>query len=63
MKKVLEACIDQVLEFDSTDEATAYMDGLRNSNQPFNVSSREEIGGKIRIRIQRAYNHNKLLTR
>ena len=62
MKKVLEACIDQVLEFDSPDEAVAFVDDLRQRKQRFNVSSREEVNGKMRIRIQRAYNGNRLLT-
>lgn len=62
MKKVLEVCIDQVLEFDSPDEAAAFMDDLRQRQQRFNVSSREEVNGKMRIRIQRAYNGNRLLT-
>ena len=62
MKKVLKACIDQILEFDSPEEATAFVDGLRQRKQRFNVSSREEVNGKLRIRIQRAYNGNDLLT-
>ena len=62
MKKVLEACIDQLLEFDSPDEAAAFVDDLRQRQQRFNVSSREEVNGKRRIRIQRAYNGNRLLT-
>ena len=62
MKKVLEACIDQVLEFDSPDEAVAFVDDLRQRQQRFNVSSRKEVNGKMRIRIQRAYNGNRLLT-
>lgn len=62
MKKVLEACIDQVLEFDSPDEAVAFVDDLRQRKQRFNVSSRKEVNGKMRIRIQRAYNGNRLLT-
>ena len=62
MKKVLEACIDQLLEFDSPDEAAAFVDDLRQRQQRFNVSSREEVNGKMRIRIQWAYNGNRLLT-
>ena len=62
MKKVLEACIDQVLEFDSPDEAAAFVNDLRQRQQRFNVSSREEVNGKMRIRIHRAYYGNRLLT-
>lgn len=62
MKKVLEACIDQVLEFDTNAEAAAFVEDLRQRGQRFNVSSREEVNGKMRIRIQRAYNGNRLLT-
>lgn len=50
------------LEFDSPDEAAAFVDDLRQRQQRFNVSSREEVNGKMRIRIQRAYNGNRLLT-
>lgn len=46
----------------SPDEAAAFVDDLRQRQQRFNVSSREEVNGKMRIRIQRAYNGNHLLT-
>ncbi|MEY8317720.1 hypothetical protein AALB19_10470 [Oscillospiraceae bacterium 50-58] len=62
MKKVLKACIDQLLEFDSREEAVAFVENLRDKGQRFNVSSREEVNGKFRIRIQREYNRNDLLT-
>ena len=61
MKKVLEACIDQVLEFDSPDEAVAFVDDLRQRKQRFNVSSRKEVNGKMRIRIQEQYNKSPMI--
>lgn len=61
MKKVLKACIDQLLEFDSREEAVAFVDDLRQRKQRFNVSSRKEVNGKMRIRIQEQYNKSPMI--
>lgn len=61
MKKILAASIDRIIEFDTSEEAAAYIEKLRLQKQEFHISSREEVDGKVRIRIQVAYNSNELL--
>lgn len=61
MKKVIAACIDRVLEFDTQKEAANYIEDLRSKKSEFRVLRREEVGGKHRIRIQEQYNKNPLI--
>lgn len=58
MKKVVAACIDRVLEFDTPAEAAKYIDGLREKETDFRILNREEINGKYRIRVKEQYNKN-----
>lgn len=37
MKKVLEACIDQILQFDSEKEFEVFVEGLERKPQQFKV--------------------------
>ncbi len=63
MKKVIETCIDRVLEFDSGDEAAAYIEGLRNKKKSFNVLWRtKEENGKFLLRIQEQYNTSPMIS-
>lgn len=61
MKKVIAACIDRVLEFDTQNEAAAYLEGLRNKKTDFVIVSREEAGGKYRIRVKEQYNKSPMI--
>lgn len=61
MKKVIAACIDRVLEFDTQKEAANYLEGLRDKKSEFRVLRRDEIGGKYRIRIQEQYNKSPMI--
>lgn len=61
MKKVIAACIDRILEFDSQQEAAKYLEGLRNKNAQFRMLHREEVNGKYRIRVQEQYNKNPMI--
>ena len=61
MKKVIAACIDRVLEFDTQDEAAKYLETLRNKGCEFRVLHPEEVGGKYRIRIQEQYNKSPMI--
>lgn len=63
MKKVIAACIDRVLEFDTQNEAAKYIETLRDDNKgsEFRILHREEIGGKYRIRIQEQYNKSPMI--
>lgn len=58
MKKVVAACIDRILEFDTQLEAVEYLDGLREKKTDFRILNREEINGKYRIRVKEQYNKN-----
>lgn len=61
MKKVISACIDRVLEFDTQNEAAKYIETLRGKGNEFRILHREEIGGKYRIRIQEQYNKSPMI--
>ena len=62
MKKVVSACIDRILEFDSQEEAVDYLEGLRKKKANFQVMSRNAEGGKYRVRVREQYNKSPLLT-
>lgn len=61
MKKVVAACIDRVLEFDTQKEAAKYLETLRDKKSEFRVLRRDEVGGKYRIRIQEQYNKSPMI--
>lgn len=61
MKKVIAACIDRVLEFDTQQEAANHIDNLREKKSEFRILHREEVGGKYRIRIQEQYNKSPMI--
>lgn len=61
MKKVIAACIDRVLEFDTQQEAAKYLETLRDKKTDFRILHREEVAGKYRIRIQEQYNKSPMI--
>jgi len=62
MKKVIAACIDRILEFDTQQEAANYLEGLRLKKSEFRVLERGEVPpGKYRIRIQEQYNKSPMI--
>lgn len=61
MKKVVSACIEQILEFDTQKEAADYIEKVRTSKKGFRIVSHEEVGEKYRIRIQLQYNNSPLI--
>lgn len=61
MKKVVAACIDRVLEFDTQNEAAKYLETLRDKKSKFRVLKREEVAGKYQIRIQEQYNKSPMI--
>ena len=61
MKKVIAACIERILDFDSSEEAATYIGGLRNKNTEFVIVSREEAGGKYRVRVKEQYNKSPMI--
>lgn len=61
MKKVIAACIDRLLEFDTQQEAAKYLETLRDKKSEFRVLHREEVGEKYRIRIREQYNKSPMI--
>lgn len=61
MKRVVAACIDRVLEFDTPAEAAKYIDGLREKKTDFRIVNREEVGVKYRVRIKEQYNKSPMI--
>lgn len=61
MKKVIVACIERILDFNTPEEAAAYIEGLRNKKTDFVIVSREEAGGKYRIRVKEQYNKSPMI--
>lgn len=61
MKKVIAACIDRVLEFDTQNEAAKYIAGLRDKKTEFRILYREEVSGKYRVRVQEQYNKSPMI--
>lgn len=51
MKKVIAACIDRIIDFDSPEEAAKYIAGLRDKKTEFRILYREEVNGKYRVRV------------
>lgn len=62
MKKVIAACIDRVLEFDTQQEAAKYLETLRDKKSEFRILNREEVAGKYRIRVQEQYNKSPMIS-
>lgn len=58
MKKVIAACIDQILEFDSEDSFDAYIKDLEFKKQWFRVVSKEHKDSSIVVRIKKQYNRH-----
>lgn len=59
MKKILSACIEQDIEFDSEAEYQSYIDDLRRKNQRFVETGHTQDGtGKVILHIRKQYNKN-----
>ncbi len=61
MKKVIAACIDRIIDFDSPEEAAKYVDGLRDKKKDFRILYREAVDGKYRVRFQEQYNSSPMI--
>lgn len=59
MKKVISACIDQVIQFDSEQEFDLLMEHLKSRRQRFTIVWKNNLNdGKVQIRIKRQYNNH-----
>lgn len=62
MKKVLEACIDQILQFDSEKEFEIFVEGLERKPQQFKVVNHYSLAdGRHIARVKKQYNANKFM--
>ena len=62
MKKVLEACIDQILQFDSEKEFEVFVEGLERKPQQFKVVNHYGLAdGRHIARVKTQYNANKFM--
>ena len=62
MKKIIAACIDRILEFDTQEEAAEYLETLRNKKMEFRIMNREAVNGKYLIRVQEQYNKSPMIS-
>lgn len=62
MKKVISACIYQLIQFDTKEEYEDYIFKLKKNKQKFKVESVEELkNNKIKVKIMKQYNKNKFI--
>lgn len=62
MKKVLEACIDQILQFDSEKEFEVFVEGLERKPHQFKVVNHYGLAdGRHIARVKKQYNANKFM--
>lgn len=59
MKKLIAACIDRILEFDTQQEAQAYLKKRHDKN--FRIVSQGQNQGKYRLRVQEQYNQSPMI--
>lgn len=64
MKKVISACIYQVIQFDDKKEFEEYISKLQKNKQKYIIESEKELKhNKLEIRIMKQYNKNKFIER
>lgn len=62
MKKVIAASIEQLIEFDSIQEMTNYINKLNDRKIPHRCIKHDELeNGKVRLHIKKQYNNNDLI--
>lgn len=60
-KRIISACIDQIIEFNSETEQQGFIDKLKSGTKEFRIVNQSEQDGKFRIRVQLQYNKNNLI--
>lgn len=60
-RRIVAACIDRLIEFDTQQEAATYLEGMKNKKADYVLVNREEVNGKYRIRIKEQYNSNPMI--
>lgn len=62
MKKVISACVDQIIEFDSEREVDKLIEFLDSRKQLYKIMWKNTLNnGKVQIRIKKQYNNNDLM--
>ena len=62
MKKVIAACIDQLLEFDSQSSFKEYIKNLESKKQWFEVDyATVDENGTVEVRIKKQYNKHRFI--
>lgn len=60
MKKILEACIEQKLQFSSEMEWIAFYHDLKNGRKAYEILKEEKcLDGSVLIHLRKQYNNNK----
>ena len=58
MKKVISACVDQILQFDSEQEVDKYIQWLSGKKQLFQIVWKNALdNGTVQIRVKKQYNN------
>lgn len=56
MKRILSACVEQTLRFETKDEAAVYLRRLERKRIPYRIDEQTERAECVEIKIARAYN-------
>lgn len=60
MKKILEACIEQKIKFDSEMEWLTFYHDLKNGKKAYEVMKEKKCSdGSVLVHLRRQYNNNK----
>ena len=60
-KRVIKACVEKILDFDTEKERAAFVEDLREGKKEFIIIRRWEEGEHLYLRIKEQYNKNKIL--
>lgn len=59
MKRIVQAWIEQILQFDTKLECMAYIEELKQKKQKFSIIKQEQDGfGVVTLQIRKQYNKN-----
>lgn len=61
MKKVISACIEQFIEFDSKEEYEAYERELSQGKKKYEILSVKSRKGRYFVHLKKQYNNNSFL--
>ena len=56
MKRIITACLEQTIKFETEDEITAFKEQLDRRGIKYRILSTEKCGGGVIARIKKQYN-------